>query len=427
MPWELEESARIDGCTPGQAFRKIMLPLAAPGLFTTAILAFIASWNEYLLAQQFSTKKTQTVTVAIANFTGAQPHQEPYTAVMAAGTIVTVPLIIMVLIFQRAIVSGLTAGRREGVGSRPTPSTPMGIFNPGGGTGGHPRARAQRLEMLLGIIGFFAFMAVVQTVVLEVRGEPAGIAAVAPRGPPRCCSGSLAAAARHAASRPRWGCGMTTIGDVAKAAGVSVATVSRALRGRGPGQSANPRPRPAPRRTELHYVASPAATSLVSGRTRGVGVITPYFNRWFFATVVSGIEKVLREEGYHVLLCDLEGHTFDTRLPITQTMLWKRADGAIILNVPPLPSERSVLDRLGMPVVTVGNRSRVGPRCGSTTGRDGPCHPLRYRPGSPRDRLRRNGSRRRSPTCRRPSTGAGRSPRCCPTMAWSVPGVDPGV
>lgn len=114
MPWELEESARIDGCTPGQAFRKIMLPLAAPGLFTTAILAFIASWNEFLLAAQFSTKQTQTVTVAIAFFTGAQPHQEPYTAVMAAGTIVTVPLIIMVLIFQRAIVSGLTAGGVKG-------------------------------------------------------------------------------------------------------------------------------------------------------------------------------------------------------------------------------------------------------------------------------------------------------------------------
>jgi len=114
MPWDLEESARIDGCTQGQAFRKIMLPLAAPGLFTTAILAFISSWNEYLLAQQFSTKQTQTVTVAIASFTGAQPHQEPYTAVMAAGTIVTVPLIIMVLIFQRAIVSGLTAGGVKG-------------------------------------------------------------------------------------------------------------------------------------------------------------------------------------------------------------------------------------------------------------------------------------------------------------------------
>lgn len=114
LPWDLEESARVDGCTQGQAFRKIMLPLAAPGLFTTAILAFIASWNEFLLAAQFSTSKTQPVTVAIANFTGSQPHQEPYTAVMAAGTVVTVPLIILVLVFQRAIVSGLTAGSVKG-------------------------------------------------------------------------------------------------------------------------------------------------------------------------------------------------------------------------------------------------------------------------------------------------------------------------
>jgi multiple sugar transport system permease protein len=114
LPWDLEEAARIDGCTPGQAFRKVMLPLAMPGLFTTAILTFISAWNEYLLSQQFSTSVTQPVTVAIAQFTGTQPHQEPYTAVMAAGTIVTVPLIIMVLLFQRAIVSGLTAGGVKG-------------------------------------------------------------------------------------------------------------------------------------------------------------------------------------------------------------------------------------------------------------------------------------------------------------------------
>ena len=110
MPWELEEAARIDGCTQGQAFRKVIMPLAAPAVFTTAILAFISAWNEYLIASQLSNDATQTVTVAIASFAGAQPHQEPYTAVMAAGTIVTIPLVIMVLVFQRKIVAGLTAG-----------------------------------------------------------------------------------------------------------------------------------------------------------------------------------------------------------------------------------------------------------------------------------------------------------------------------
>ncbi|MFC4806808.1 carbohydrate ABC transporter permease [Falsarthrobacter nasiphocae] len=110
LPWELEEAARIDGCSPAQAFVKIMMPLAAPAVFTTAILAFIASWNEYLMASVLSNDKTQTVTVAIAKFAGAQPHQEPYTAVMAAGTIVTIPLVILVLVFQRRIVSGLTTG-----------------------------------------------------------------------------------------------------------------------------------------------------------------------------------------------------------------------------------------------------------------------------------------------------------------------------
>jgi multiple sugar transport system permease protein len=114
MPWDLEEAARIDGCTQAQAFRKIILPLAAPAVFTTAILAFISSWNEYLISSQLSSDATQPVTVAIASFAGSQPHQEPYTAVMAAGTIVTVPLVILVLIFQRRIVAGLTAGGVKG-------------------------------------------------------------------------------------------------------------------------------------------------------------------------------------------------------------------------------------------------------------------------------------------------------------------------
>jgi multiple sugar transport system permease protein len=110
MPWELEEAARIDGCTPAQAFRKVIMPLAAPAVFTTAILAFISAWNEFLIASQLSNDSTQPVTVAIASFAGAQPHQEPYTAVMAAGTIVTIPLVLLVLVLQKRIVAGLTAG-----------------------------------------------------------------------------------------------------------------------------------------------------------------------------------------------------------------------------------------------------------------------------------------------------------------------------
>jgi multiple sugar transport system permease protein len=114
MPWDLEEAARIDGCTRISAFRRVILPLAAPAIFTTAILAFISSWNEYLISSQLSSDATQPVTVAIAGFQGSLPHVEPYTTVMAAGTIVTVPLIILVLIFQRRIVAGLTAGGVKG-------------------------------------------------------------------------------------------------------------------------------------------------------------------------------------------------------------------------------------------------------------------------------------------------------------------------
>lgn len=110
LPWELEEAARVDGATKGQAFVKVILPLAAPALFTTAILAFIAAWNEFMLASQLSSSATEPVTVAIARFSGASQFEYPYSAVMAAGTLVTIPLVIMVLIFQRRIVAGLTSG-----------------------------------------------------------------------------------------------------------------------------------------------------------------------------------------------------------------------------------------------------------------------------------------------------------------------------
>lgn len=115
MPWELEQAARVDGATPGQAFRLVIFPLAAPALFTTAILVFLASWNEYLLSSVLSNGKATVApsTVAIANFT-AGPHIVPYTQTMAAGLVVTVPLVIVVLLFQRRIVSGLTAGGVKG-------------------------------------------------------------------------------------------------------------------------------------------------------------------------------------------------------------------------------------------------------------------------------------------------------------------------
>lgn len=111
MPWELEAAARVDGCTRGQAFRKIIMPLAVPGVFTTAILVFISAWNEFMIANAMSqTADAQPVTVAIAQFTGISQYDKPYGTQMAAGVIVTIPLIILVLIFQRRIVSGLTAG-----------------------------------------------------------------------------------------------------------------------------------------------------------------------------------------------------------------------------------------------------------------------------------------------------------------------------
>ncbi|MVU80012.1 ABC transporter permease subunit [Nocardia sp. ET3-3] len=111
LPWELEEAARIDGASRFQAFRLIMLPLAAPAVFTTAILAFIAAVNEFLLANLLSSDATAPVTVAVAHFGGNNGSKvPPYGAIMAAGTIVTIPLVIMVLLFQRRIISGLTAG-----------------------------------------------------------------------------------------------------------------------------------------------------------------------------------------------------------------------------------------------------------------------------------------------------------------------------
>lgn len=111
MPDELEHAAMVDGCTRGQAFRKVIVPLAAPGIFTTAIITFIAAWNEFLIALSMTNKPDmQTAPVAISKFTGATTYETPFGSQMAAGVLVTVPLVVMVLLFQRRIVAGLTAG-----------------------------------------------------------------------------------------------------------------------------------------------------------------------------------------------------------------------------------------------------------------------------------------------------------------------------
>jgi multiple sugar transport system permease protein len=108
IPWELEQAAQVDGATPFQAFRKIIVPLAAPGVFTAAILVFIFA-NTLT-----STDNARTVPAALAFFTGASQFEQPIGAVCAASVVVTVPIIIMVLIFQRRIVAGLTAGAVKG-------------------------------------------------------------------------------------------------------------------------------------------------------------------------------------------------------------------------------------------------------------------------------------------------------------------------
>ncbi len=115
IPWELEQAAQVDGATPMQAFQKVIVPLAAPGVFTTAILVFIFAWNDFVFAISLtSTRKAQTVPAAISSFTGASQFSAPTGSIAAAAVVVTIPIIVMVLIFQRRIVAGLTAGAVKG-------------------------------------------------------------------------------------------------------------------------------------------------------------------------------------------------------------------------------------------------------------------------------------------------------------------------
>lgn len=115
IPWELEQAAQVDGATPFQAFRKIIVPLAMPGIVTTFIIVFIICWNDFVFAISLtSTTAAETVPAAISSFPGVSQFSVPYGDIAAAAVIVTIPVMLLVLIFQRRIVSGLTAGAVKG-------------------------------------------------------------------------------------------------------------------------------------------------------------------------------------------------------------------------------------------------------------------------------------------------------------------------
>ncbi len=115
IPWELEKAAKVDGATPFQAFTRVIAPLAAPGMVTTAILVFLFCWNEFLLAISLtSTTAARTAPAALAFFTGSSQFAVPTGSISAAAVVITIPIIIFVLFFQRRIVAGLTSGAVKG-------------------------------------------------------------------------------------------------------------------------------------------------------------------------------------------------------------------------------------------------------------------------------------------------------------------------
>ena len=115
IPWELEKAAKMDGATPFQAFVRVIAPLAAPGMVTTAILVFLFCWNEFLLAFTLtSTIAARTAPAALAFFTGSSQFAVPTGSISAAAVVITIPIIIFVLFFQRRIVAGLTSGAVKG-------------------------------------------------------------------------------------------------------------------------------------------------------------------------------------------------------------------------------------------------------------------------------------------------------------------------
>ena len=115
IPWELEQAAQVDGATTWQAFRKVIVPLAAPGVFTTAIISFFIAWNDFVYGISLtSTEAARPVPAALAFFTGASQFEDPAGSIAAAAVIVTIPVVVLVLLFQRRIVSGLTQGAVKG-------------------------------------------------------------------------------------------------------------------------------------------------------------------------------------------------------------------------------------------------------------------------------------------------------------------------
>ena len=115
IPWEMEQAAQVDGATTWQAFRKVIVPLATPGVFTTAIIAFFIAWNDFVYGIVLtSTEAARPVPAALGLFSGASQFEDPTGAIAAAAVIVTIPVVVLVLLFQRRIVAGLTNGAVKG-------------------------------------------------------------------------------------------------------------------------------------------------------------------------------------------------------------------------------------------------------------------------------------------------------------------------
>ncbi len=115
IPWEMEQAAQVDGATSWQAFRKVIVPLAAPGVFTAAILTFFFAWNDFVFGISLtSTEAARPIPASLAFFVGADPFNRPASLLSAAAVLATIPIIIIVLLFQRKIVAGLTSGAVKG-------------------------------------------------------------------------------------------------------------------------------------------------------------------------------------------------------------------------------------------------------------------------------------------------------------------------